>query len=117
MSINALLYQLERYKRGAINFSEEELKQMDSSYTFLEFTGEPEKIYHESSEAIKKGLPIKGDTIYILLLVNDNDRLDKVMQTIPMNEIRSLSLNEKYGIYTSPPSEDILQTTLLLIFK
>ena len=117
MSINELLYLLERYKRGVLNISEEELKQMDSSYTFLEFTGEPEKIYHESSEAIKKGLPIKGDTIYILLLVNDNDPMDKVMQTTPMNDIRDLALKEKYGIYTFPQSEGKLPLKLVLIFK
>lgn len=32
---------------------------MDSSFTLLEFTGEPEKIYNESSEVIKKVCQLK----------------------------------------------------------
>ena len=117
MTVLETLAKLNGYKKNVLNFPEEELKQLDSSYKVLEFSGKPENIFNESSEVIKKGLEITGDTIYFLLYGNDNDRIDKVMKAIPMDEIRSLTLKEKYGIYTLPESKGNLSIKLILIFK
>lgn len=117
MTVKEILAKLSGYKKNVLNFPEEELRQLDSSYKVLDFSGNPENIRQNSSGVIKKGLEITGNTIYFLLFANDNDRIDKVMKAIPMDEIRSLALHEKYGLYTLPTSEGILPITLLLIFK
>lgn len=117
IEISKFYNDLKRYKKGVLNFSQEEFKQIDSTYMMLEFSGEPEKIYQESFEAIKKGLTIHDDTIYFILFANNDDRIDKVMKAIPIDEIRSLTLKEKYGLYLLPKSEGNLPLKLILIFR
>lgn len=117
IEINNFFKALIRYKKGVLNFPEEEFSHMDSSYIILEFSGEPEKIHQESSQAIKKGLNINGDALYFILFVNDKDSIDKVMAALPFDEIRDLALIEKYGIYTLPQSEGKSPQKLILIFQ
>ena len=111
------LSQLTKYEVGVINFSEEELVQLDQTYTFLEFNGEPEEIHHESSEIIKTGLPSNVDTIYFLLLTNNNVRISKIMEPIPSDEIRNLDITKKYGIYKLPGGTGKFPLKLIMIFK
>lgn len=109
--------EIKNYQRGVMNFSEEEINQMDSSHKIVEFSGEPEDISKEATYVIKNKLSIQGDTIYFILLANANDRMDKIMKAIPMDEIRSLNLKEKYGIYILSESKGNLPIKLMLIFK
>lgn len=116
IEITKFLEDLKRCERGVLNFSEDEFYQMDSTYTIIEFSGESDKIYRDSSEAIKKGLSFLSDFIYFILFINYNDRIE-VMKAIPMDEIRSLALKEKYGLYKLSHLEGNLPLKLIFIFK
>lgn len=113
----SVLSQLAKYEIGVINFSEEELVQLDQTHTFLEFTGEPDEIHHESSEIIKTGLPSNVDTIYFLLLTDNNVNISKIMETIPSDEIRNLDITKKIGIYKVPRETVKFPLKLIMIFK
>lgn len=115
-TVKETLSKLSKYTIS-IGLSKEKLDQMDSSHTVLEFVGNPEIVYKKSSNAIKQGLCIQCNEIYVLLFANEKDRVDYCMKAIPMEEISSLNIEGKYGAYFLPEGEGKQPVRLILIFE
>lgn len=99
MTISDKLLELSEYEKLLRTSRLEDINKTGAIYQYLEFNGDAETIHKNSYKAVANGLPITGDTFYILFFCNSDTPLDTINRLGISSITEAVKQKIEFGIF------------------
>lgn len=114
MTLSDKLAELSEYEMLLRPSLLEDINKSGARYQYLEFNGDAETIRKISYNSVVNGLPITGDTFYILFFCNSDTPLDTIDRLGISSITEAVNQKTEFGIFFLRDSN--IKKTLKLLF-